>query len=131
MYKSKKLVSLLLIFVMMQSLVPAVNAAETIDVTFSVLTDTIAADPSELGEEPILTQPVTVTVPGGASVLDVLNKAAEENNFTVSASGMVTKIGWAEDKIYGYEIYDGMTFGGWTYWVDGKAVAVGANDCKL
>lgn len=131
MYKSKKLVSLLLIFVMMLSLVPAVNAAETIDVTFSVLTDTIAADPSELGEEPILTQPVTVTVPGGASVLDVLNKAAEENNFTVSASGMVTKIGWAEDKIYGYEIYDGMTFGGWTYWVDGKAVAVGANDCKL
>lgn len=131
MYKSKKLVSLLLIFVMMLSLVPAVNAAETIDVTFSVLTDTIAADPAELGEEPILAQPVTVTVPGGASVLDVLNKAAEENGFTVSASGMVTKIGWAEDKVYGYPIYEGMTFGGWTYWVDGKAVAVGAQDCKL
>lgn len=109
----------------------AAETPETVKVTFSIDTRSIADDPAVLGEAPILDGTKTLEVEKGASVLDVTQQASEEFGFALdaSSSGFITSIGWA-DNSYAFEIM-GSAFGGWTFWVDGKSPALTAANVPL
>lgn len=97
--RMKKALALLVALVLTLSLLPAaVFAAEDVTVTLEVNIRAVAEPEmlAELGVQSPLPGPVTVTVPAGSTVKDVLTQAQKDQGLDIAGldKDFVTGIGW-------------------------------------
>ena len=128
--RMKKALALLVALVLTLSLLPAAAfAAEDVTVTLEVNIRAVAEPEilAELGVQSPLPGPVTVTVPAGSTVKDVLTQAQKDQGLDIAGldSGYVTGIGWvsgisAINETLGTAVQEGsFQYPGWSYAING------------
>ena len=128
--RMKKALALLVALVLTLSLLPAAAfAAEDVTVTLEVNIRAVAEPEmlAELGVQSPLPGPVTVTVPAGSTVKDVLTQAQKDQGLDIVGldKGFVTGIGWvsgvsAINETLGTAVQEGsFQYPGWSYAING------------
>ena len=128
--RMKKALALLVALVLTLSLLPAAAfAAEDVTVTLEVNIRAVAEQEmlAELGVQSPLPGPVTVTVPAGSTVKDVLTQAQKDQGLDIAGldKDFVTGIGWvsgvsAINETLGTAVQEGsFQYPGWSYAING------------
>lgn len=153
--KCKRILSLVLSLMIMLGAVatPAFAENESINVTVKFDASAVAADTDTLytdlktshiidEETTNLPENITVTVPKGSTVKEVLEAAREEAGFTAVGieNGYVTQIGYVGSEILGNlvsipvgDYYSGNVFNsaGWSFYIDGESLASGIDAVEI
>ena len=151
----KKLTAIVLSIIMVLSLVSGVafaadaNISVTVRFDASCVADDLSMLYSDLSEAQIIDEEITdlpseitVTVPKGASVKEILLAAQSEADFSAVGvdSGYVTQVGFVGSEVLENlvsipvgDYYSGNVFSsaGWTFYMDGTLLSVGIGDAKV
>ncbi len=153
--KTKRFLSLILSIIMIFSMVPQVSLAadENITVTVKFDASVVAADMDRLYSDLLashiideettnLPSDITVTVPKGSTVQEVLETAQADGGFSAVGidEGYVTQVGFVGSaglenlvSISVGDYYGGNIFNsaGWSFYVDGEGLTTGIGDAKV